>query len=67
MGPIPLEIGMLSKLKKLYLDDNQFNSSISEDHLANLANLEELALSYNSVHMMISSDFIPPFKLCLAA
>lgn len=42
MRPIPLEIGMTSKLRKLYLDGNQINSSIFEEHLANLANLEEL-------------------------
>ncbi|KAF8670866.1 hypothetical protein HU200_050131 [Digitaria exilis] len=49
VGSIPQEIGMLSKLRILYLDDNQFNGYISEEHLANLANLEELDLSYNSL------------------
>ena len=62
-GPVPLEIGMLDKLKQLYLDGNYFNGSISEEHLATLVNLEELDLSYNSLHLMISSNWIPPFKL----
>lgn len=66
VGSIPLEIGMLSKLSKLYLDGNQFDGSISEEHLASLVNLEELDLSYNSLDMMISSNWIPPFKLRVA-
>ncbi|TVT99783.1 hypothetical protein EJB05_54824, partial [Eragrostis curvula] len=53
VGSIPLEIGMMSKLNKLYLDNNQLTGSILEEHLANLENLEELDLSYNSIHMMI--------------
>lgn len=65
-GPVPLEIGMLDKLKQLYLDGNYFNGTISEEHLATLVNLEELDLSYNSLRMMISSNWIPPFKLRLA-
>ncbi|KAM0879274.1 hypothetical protein ACQ4PT_034342 [Festuca glaucescens] len=62
-GSVPLEIFMLGKLKQLYLDGNYFNGSISEEHLATLVNLEELDLSYNSLHMMISSNWIPPFQL----
>ncbi|TVU34456.1 hypothetical protein EJB05_16289, partial [Eragrostis curvula] len=66
VGSIPLEIGMMSKLNKLYLDNNQLTGSILEEHLANLENLEELDLSYNSIHMMIRSNWIPHFKLRLA-
>ncbi|KQJ87803.1 hypothetical protein BRADI_4g13600v3 [Brachypodium distachyon] len=66
VGPIPLEIGALSKLSLLYLDSNQFNGYIKEEHLASLVNLEELDLSYNSLHMIISSNWTPPFKLKLA-
>ncbi|XP_045087813.1 receptor-like protein EIX2 [Aegilops tauschii subsp. strangulata] len=62
-GSVPSEIGMLGKLKQLYLDGNYFNGSISEEHLDTLVNLEELDLSYNSLHLMISSNWIPPFKL----
>jgi Leucine-rich repeat (LRR) protein len=62
-GSVPLEMFMLGKLKHLYLDGNYFNGSISEEHLATLVNLEELDLSYNSLHMMISSNWIPPFQL----
>ncbi|KAF8696818.1 hypothetical protein HU200_036457 [Digitaria exilis] len=63
VGSIPQEIGMLSNLRILYLDDNQFNGYISEEHLANLANLEELDLSYNSLDMNISLSWIPSFNL----
>ncbi|XBI83088.1 hypothetical protein VPH35_091639 [Triticum aestivum] len=66
VGSIPIEIGMLSKLNQLYLDGNQLNGSISEEHFASSVNLEELDLSYNSLHMMINSHWIPPFKLHLA-
>ncbi|WVZ69812.1 hypothetical protein U9M48_018541 [Paspalum notatum var. saurae] len=66
LGSIPLEIGMLNKLTILYLDYNQFNGSILEEHLAGLVNLEELDISYNSLHMMIRSNWIPRFKLTLA-
>jgi Leucine-rich repeat (LRR) protein len=66
VGSIPREIGVLSKLSKLYLGGNQFNGSISEDHFGSLVNLEELDLSYNSLHMVISSNWTPPFKLQLA-
>ncbi|CAM0877333.1 unnamed protein product [Alopecurus aequalis] len=65
-GSVPLEIGMLDKLTQLYLDGNYFNGSISEEHLATLVNLEELDLSYNYLHMMISSNWTPPFILYLA-
>uniref|UniRef100_A0ACD6A9L1 Uncharacterized protein n=1 Tax=Avena sativa TaxID=4498 RepID=A0ACD6A9L1_AVESA len=65
-GPVPLEIGMLGKLEQLYLDGNHLNGSMSEEHLATLVNLEELDLSYNSLDMMISSNWIPPFKLHVA-
>ncbi|PNT72339.1 hypothetical protein BRADI_2g42880v3 [Brachypodium distachyon] len=66
VGSIPIEISMLSKLRKLYLDSNQLNGSISEEHLAPLVNLKELDLSYNSLQIMINSNWIPPFKLKLA-
>uniref|UniRef100_A0ACD5WXG9 Uncharacterized protein n=1 Tax=Avena sativa TaxID=4498 RepID=A0ACD5WXG9_AVESA len=66
VGSIPREVGVLNKLSKLYLDGNQFNGSISEEHLGSLVNLEELDLSYNSLHMVISSNWTPPFKLQLA-
>ncbi|KAL6615521.1 hypothetical protein ACP70R_037791 [Stipagrostis hirtigluma subsp. patula] len=66
LGSVPLEIGMLSKLDTLLLDGNQFNGSISEEHLASLVNLKYLDLSYNSLHMMINLNWIPPFKLQMA-
>ncbi|TVU34486.1 hypothetical protein EJB05_16321, partial [Eragrostis curvula] len=62
-GSVPREIGTLANLRRLYLDNNQFTGSISEEHLANLANLEELDLSYNSLHIKISSNWFPQFSL----
>ncbi|TVU01016.1 hypothetical protein EJB05_53535, partial [Eragrostis curvula] len=62
-GAVPREIGTLANLRRLYLDNNQFTGSISEEHLANLANLEELDLSYNSLHIKISSNWFPQFSL----
>lgn len=65
LGSIPLETGMLANLKRLYLDNNHLNGSISRDHLANLENLEYLDLSYNPVH--ITSNWSPTFSLQYAS
>nr|AWA44867.1 LRR receptor-like serine/threonine-protein kinase GSO2 [Saccharum officinarum] len=65
LGSIPLETGMLANLKRLYLDNNNLNGSISRDHLANLENLEYLDLSYNPVH--ITSNWSPTFSLQYAS
>ncbi|CAO2165451.1 unnamed protein product [Urochloa humidicola] len=61
LGSIPLGIGKLVNLKRLYLANNQFNGSITREHTANLKNLEELDLSYNSLH--INSNWSPTFSL----
>ncbi|CAL4948864.1 unnamed protein product [Urochloa decumbens] len=61
LGSIPLGIDKLANLKRLYLANNQFNGSIRREHIANLENLEELDLSYNSLH--INSNWSPTFSL----
>lgn len=62
-GLIPLEIGKMTNLSTLYLDNNQLNGSVSEEHFASLASLENIDLSYNSIHITINSDWVPPFSL----
>lgn len=62
-GLIPLEIGKMTNLSTLYLDNNQLNGSVSEEHFASLASLEDIDLSYNSIHITINSDWVPPFSL----
>ncbi|CAA3020651.1 receptor 12 [Olea europaea subsp. europaea] len=56
-------IWQLSKLKKLDLSSNSLEGAITEEHLSNLANLHYLDLSYNSLALSVSSDWIPPFQL----
>ncbi|CAA2980194.1 receptor 12 [Olea europaea subsp. europaea] len=56
-------IWQLSKLKKLDLSSNSLEGTITEEHLSSLANLDYLDLSYNSLALKLSSDWIPPFQM----
>ena len=55
-GNIPPEIGNLTNLQKLYLNDNDLSGSIPWDEIINLTDLESLALSYNQLTGQIPSE-----------
>ena len=55
-GEIPPEIGNLTNLQKLYLNDNDLSGSIPWDEIINLTDLESLALSYNQLTGQIPSE-----------
>nr|XP_009389812.2 PREDICTED: probable leucine-rich repeat receptor-like protein kinase At1g35710 [Musa acuminata subsp. malaccensis] len=60
-GMLPEGIKRLKGLVQLDLHNNSL--SLSEDDLANLSSLKDLDISYNSVHLNKSDDWIPPFHL----
>ncbi|URD87223.1 LRR receptor-like serine threonine-protein kinase [Musa troglodytarum] len=60
-GTISKGIGQLKSLVDLNLYNNSL--SLSEDDLANLSSLEYLDISYNSIYLNKSDDWIPPFQL----
>uniref|UniRef100_A0A804I1X6 Disease resistance R13L4/SHOC-2-like LRR domain-containing protein n=2 Tax=Musa acuminata subsp. malaccensis TaxID=214687 RepID=A0A804I1X6_MUSAM len=54
----------IKRLKGLvYLDLYNNSLSLSEDGLANLSSLKILDISYNSIHLNKSDEWIPPFQL----
>ncbi|XP_064965651.1 receptor-like protein EIX2 [Musa acuminata AAA Group] len=60
-GMLPEGIKQLKGLVQLDLYNNSL--SLSEDGLANLPSLKYLDISYNSIHLNKSDDWIPPFQL----
>ncbi|KAG6514672.1 hypothetical protein ZIOFF_025041 [Zingiber officinale] len=60
-GSIPTRLGKLSQIENLYLSSNSFQGDINETHFSNLTNLYLLNISSNSLNVMLSSDWIPPF------
>ncbi|CAL9201554.1 unnamed protein product [Musa hybrid cultivar] len=60
-GTISNGIGQLKSLVDLDLYNNSL--SISEDDLVNLSSLKYLDISYNSIELNKSDDWIPPFQL----
>ncbi|CAD5193705.1 unnamed protein product [Musa acuminata subsp. malaccensis] len=60
-GSIPDGIGQMKSLVSLFLTDNSLR--LSQVHLANLSNLKDLDISYNSFVLEEGNDWIPPFKL----
>ncbi|KAG1355037.1 Receptor-like protein 12 [Cocos nucifera] len=61
-GSIPTSLGKLSALSVLYLSSNSLSGALTEAHFANLTGLFTLDLSYNSLMMNVSQDWLPPFK-----
>ncbi|XP_064965642.1 receptor-like protein EIX2 [Musa acuminata AAA Group] len=59
-GMLPEGIKQLKGLVDLDLYKNSL--SLSEDDLANLSSLKYLDISYNSIHLNKSNDWIPPFQ-----
>ncbi|CAM0948550.1 unnamed protein product [Alopecurus aequalis] len=66
VGSIPLEIGDMTNLVFLILQANMLTGTVSEKHFARLSRLTYLDLSHNSLQIVISSDWVPPFSLHLA-
>ncbi|XP_058740633.1 receptor-like protein EIX1 [Vicia villosa] len=62
-GEIPTSIGSVTELDTLSLYKNSLKGVISESHFTNLSNLHYLFLSYNSLTMKVSDDWVPPFQL----
>ncbi|TYH09536.1 hypothetical protein ES288_A07G103700v1 [Gossypium darwinii] len=62
-GPLPLSIGEISQLVLLDVSYNSLHGVISEAHLSNLAKLQRLSISFNSLSFHPSSDWIPPLQL----
>uniref|UniRef100_A0ACD5UUY4 Uncharacterized protein n=1 Tax=Avena sativa TaxID=4498 RepID=A0ACD5UUY4_AVESA len=62
-GEIPLGIGGFTKLTELMLGGNNFDGAITERHLVQLANLNHLDLSQNSLAMVVNEKWVPPFNL----
>ncbi|CAL9079760.1 unnamed protein product [Musa textilis] len=60
-GMLPESIKRLNGLTDLDLYNNSF--SLSEDDLGNLSSLKYLVISYNSIYLNKSDDWIPPFQL----
>ncbi|GMN68010.1 hypothetical protein TIFTF001_037071 [Ficus carica] len=56
-------LGKLSNLKVLDLSLNAFTGVVSEVHFQKLSKLEELSLSFNSITLNISSNWLPYFQL----
>ncbi|XP_062224583.1 LRR receptor-like serine/threonine-protein kinase RGI5 [Phragmites australis] len=65
-GEIPQGIGRLSELTRLFLLKNRLNGSLSEAHIADLASLEWIDLSQNSMSMKISPRCRSPCRLVYA-
>ncbi|XP_064995497.1 receptor-like protein EIX1 isoform X2 [Musa acuminata AAA Group] len=60
-GMLPEGIKRLKGLAYLDLYNNSLR--LSEDDLANLSSLKDLDISYNSIYLNKSDDWIPPFQL----
>ncbi|XP_064952077.1 receptor-like protein EIX2 [Musa acuminata AAA Group] len=60
-GMLPEGIKWLKGLTDLDLYNNSL--SLSEDDLTNLSSLKYLDISYNSIYLNKSDDWIPPFQL----
>ncbi|XP_003570988.2 receptor-like protein EIX2 [Brachypodium distachyon] len=66
VGSMPSEIGHLSNLEVLVLQNNKLNGYVSEKHFTSLLKLRYVDLSRNSLHIMISSNWVPSFSLKVA-
>ncbi|KAH7669443.1 Leucine-rich repeat protein [Dioscorea alata] len=62
-GTLPKEFGNLAQLGYLDLSHNQLGGAISEEHFTQLAKLETLDMSSNSLVFNVSATCIPPFLL----
>jgi EIX receptor 1/2 len=56
-------LGKLFKLQVLDVSLNSFKGVITEAHLLNFSSLRQLDLSFNSLSLKFSPDWVPPFYL----
>ncbi|GMN21062.1 hypothetical protein TIFTF001_040016 [Ficus carica] len=61
-GPIP-DLLEMSSLRELNLASNTLNDTLTEVHLQKLSKLEKLSLSFNSLTLNFSSNWLPSFQL----
>ncbi|KAM0901369.1 hypothetical protein ACQ4PT_020036 [Festuca glaucescens] len=62
-GEIPVGIRELRNLTELWLNSNNLHGTITEDHFTNLAALEQLWISHNSLTVKVNSTWYTPFRL----
>ncbi|XP_060172146.1 receptor-like protein EIX1 [Lycium barbarum] len=60
---LPESMGKLSSLESFDASYNVLKGTITESHLSNLSSLVDLDLSFNSLVLKMSSDWVPPFQL----
>jgi EIX receptor 1/2 len=56
-------LGKLSKLQALDVSFNFFKGVVTEAQLSNLSSLKHLGLSFNSLSLNFTSNWVPPFHL----
>ncbi|CAL9115672.1 unnamed protein product [Musa textilis] len=61
-GIIPTSMGQLSQLQILYISSNLLVGNITEAHFSNLTSLSELMITFNSLKVVLSNDWLPPFS-----
>ncbi|QHO14368.1 hypothetical protein HN873_053584 [Arachis hypogaea] len=62
-GTIQADYRFPSQLATLELDSNSLEGVISDSHFANMSKLKYLSLSGNSLTLMFSQNWVPPFQL----
>ncbi|KAF3435978.1 hypothetical protein FNV43_RR23070 [Rhamnella rubrinervis] len=60
---LPESIGQLFNLTYFDVSSNSFSGVVSEAHLSNLSKLDHMDLSFNSLTLKMSSNWVPPFQL----
>ncbi|KAK6783888.1 hypothetical protein RDI58_017342 [Solanum bulbocastanum] len=60
---LPESMGKLSNLESFDASYNVLKGTITESHLSNLSSLVDLDLSFNSLALKTSFDWLPPFQL----
>jgi len=62
IGKVP-NISRFSSLERLCLDSNNLEGVITDSHFGNMSMLKELKLSSNSLSLIFSENWVPPFQL----
>ncbi|CAL4980598.1 unnamed protein product [Urochloa decumbens] len=62
-GGVPSDIGMLSNLTDMDLSNNNLSGVITHEHLAGLTRLKNIALSGNSLKIVVDPEWSPIFRL----
>ncbi|KAF6988182.1 hypothetical protein CFC21_005754 [Triticum aestivum] len=62
-GHVPTWIGELTELRGLFLDSNNLDGVMHEGHFSGLDMLFDMTLSDNSIAILVSPTWVPPFNL----